>query len=103
SDARCTLDWITRATSNQGASGSVVAVLAVTSAASRSTPTTGRLSRELACARARRCMKGDRLALSGVKPLAGTDFLNTSPVRIASINTIRIHVHTKQLRSKSVY
>ena len=41
-------------------------------------PTMGRPSRQLAWVRANRCMKGDRLALSGMKPLAGSVLVNTN-------------------------
>src|SRR5690349_12907869 len=58
-------------------------------AIARSPPKIGRPSTQLACARARRCMKGDSPELSGVKLLAATSFVTTSLVLMVSINTSR--------------
>ena len=44
---------------------------------------------QLACARASRCMNGDRFALSGRNSLAGTRPLSTSTDRITSMSTSR--------------
>jgi hypothetical protein len=52
-------------------------------------PKIGKLSTQFACALAKRCMKGDRLELSGVNPFAGTALVATSLVRIASMRTNR--------------
>ena len=62
----------TRANTNHNARGSVTAVLEVMTAMARIPPNTGRLSTQFICARAMRCMKGDRPSLSGANVLDAT-------------------------------
>src|SRR5579883_283929 len=78
-------DWTTRAASSHGASGSVTLARLPRSATIKTIPKKGRLSTQFACARARRCMNGDRLRLSGLSSLAATAFLMMYPPRSASI------------------
>jgi hypothetical protein len=71
----------------------------VAMATSNSPPKTGRLSTQLACALARRCMKGERAALSGVNPFAGTFRRSTSWARIPSISSSRSSAQAMKLVS----
>ena len=86
-DARWISDWTIRAPSSTGASGSVMAAWPATTATSIRPPKIGSPSMQFACARASRCMNGDRVEFAGSKPLAGTALVSTSRARIASIRT----------------
>ena len=80
-------DCTPRAASSTSASGSVTAERPATTASSSSPPKIGKPSRQLAWARASRCMKGDSRELPGSKPLAGTRPVTTRRVRSTSIST----------------
>src|SRR5688500_6991821 len=87
SDARWISDWTMRAPSSHSAIGSVIDVRCVMIAIASKPPNTAKPSMQLRCARASRCMNGDRLALSGTNWLAGTLPVMTCTVRTASIRT----------------
>ena len=59
----------------------------------------GNVSMQLACARARRCMNGDRLELSGLNSFAAMAFVTTYRVRNASIKIKRSSVQPTKPRS----
>ena len=58
----------------------------------------GNVSMQLACARARRCMNGDRLELSGLNSFAAMAFVTTYRVRSASIKIKRSNVQPTKPR-----
>ncbi len=90
---RCREDCATRAASKGKASESVIDVWSVARANRSRPPNRGKPSTQLACARAKRCMKGERLELSGLNSFVGIRFRTASPPRKSSIRISRANVH----------